>query len=227
VSPSLFKVLLVDDHKIVREGLKSLLSSAPELKIIGEAEDGERAVAMVKAKRPHLVIMDIAMPRMNGKEAALKLRHCCPHVKILILSSYYDEHLVREMVFAGAAGFIAKQTASEDLLEGVRRVLSGDNYFSQCILQRFQSAAVLSDLTAKTREAAIALTAREIQVLELIAQGFTNPQVAAALSSSITAVENHRNQVLSKLSIHEPAELEKYAMAADLVERKNIRHIVD
>jgi NarL family two-component system response regulator LiaR len=131
------RVLIVDDHFIVREGMKALIRSDPDIEIVGEAGDGEEAIARATETKPDVILMDVAMPIMNGRVAAVKIRRAVPEAKILVLSSYQDEELVREMVFAGAVGFLVKQTCGDDLLRAIRGAMEGESSFSPCIVEQF------------------------------------------------------------------------------------------
>jgi len=202
------RVLIVDDHKVVREGLKVLLECDEEMTVVGEAENGEEAIAIAAQTNPDVIIMDVSMPLMNGRVATIKLRQSVPAAKVLVLSTYHDDDLVREMAFAGAAGFLVKQSTGEDLLTAVRAVMKNESSYSPCIMERFRRAKQREEMTGGASE----LTPREIEVLELVAEGFTNKGIGLSMGISVKTVEKHRQQVMNKLNIHEAAGLTRYAL---------------
>jgi DNA-binding NarL/FixJ family response regulator len=212
-------VLLVDDHTVVRQGLRALLESETDLKVVGEAENGRQAVRLAKKILPDVIVMDVAMPVLNGIEATRQISKDIPTTKVLGLTSYGDDEYVSQLMQAGARGFLIKQTAADDLLKAIRQVKDGKTYFSPTIAKRMrdQKGELLTDgqHVGKTGE----LTSRESEVLQLIAEGFANKQVAAELSISIKTVEKHRQQVMNKLNIHDVAGLTRYAISKGWVER--------
>jgi DNA-binding NarL/FixJ family response regulator len=211
-------VLLVDDHTVVRQGLRALLESEGDLKVVGEAENGRQAVRLAKKILPDVVVMDVAMPVLNGIEATRQLTKELPSVKVLGLTSYGDDEYVTQLMQAGACGFLIKQTAADDLLKAIRQVKEGKTYFSASIAKRMreQKGELLANGHHPTKGAE--LTSRESEVLQLIAEGFANKQVAAELSISIKTVEKHRQQVMNKLNIHDVAGLTRYAISKGWVE---------
>jgi len=211
------RLLIADDHQIVREGLKILLESDQALEVVAEAENGEEAIANAQETRPNVVIMDIAMPVMNGKIATVKIRKSVPKAKVVVLSSYHDDDLVRQMVFAGATAFLVKQSCGEDLLKAVHAAMKGDSQFSPCIMHQFQHEKQREKITGRTGTDAIALTPREREVLELVAQGLSNKMIATEMDISIKTVEKHRDQVMKKLGIHETAGLTRYALEKGMI----------
>jgi DNA-binding NarL/FixJ family response regulator len=212
-------VLLVDDHTVVRQGLRALLESERDLEVVGEAENGRQAVRLAKKIMPDVVVMDVAMPVLNGIEATRQISKELPSTKVLGLTSYGDDEYVTQLMQAGASGFLSKQTAADDLLKAIRQVKDGKTYFSPSIAKRLrdQRGAFLANghHAAKAGE----LTSRESEVLQLIAEGFANKQVAAELSISIKTVEKHRQQVMNKLNIHDVAGLTRYAISKGWVEK--------
>jgi DNA-binding NarL/FixJ family response regulator len=212
-------VLLVDDHAVVRQGLCALLKAEKDLEVVGEAENGRQAVMLARQIRPEVVLMDVAMPLMNGYEATRQILKAVSSTKVLVLSSYGDDECVRRMMEAGAAGYLIKQTAADDLLRAIREVQNGNAFFSPSIAERLcdqkRGAFLRGHPGARTSE----LTRRETEVLQLIAEGFSNKQIASELSISIKTVEKHRQQVMNKLRIHDVAGLTRYAIDAGMVER--------
>jgi len=213
------RVLLVDDHTVVRQGLRVLLEAEPDITVAGEAETGRQAVQMTKQLRPDVVVMDIAMPTLNGLEATRQIIKEVPAAKVLILSSYNDEEYVHQLTEAGAAGYLLKQTAAAELIKGVREARKGNAYFSPAISKRlldhYRSAFLKG---APVRKRTDFLTSRESEVLQLIAEGRPNKQIAAELCISIKTVEKHRQQVMNKLHIHDVAGLTRYALSKGIIE---------
>ena len=212
-------VLLVDDHTVVRQGLRALLSTEEDIEVVGEAENGRQAVMLARKTTPDVVVMDVAMPLLNGLEATHQILKLVPPPKVLVLTSYGDDECVEQLMHAGAAGYLLKQTAAQDLLKAIREVQRGNAYFSPAIAKRLrdQCRAVFTagHFGHKTGD----LTSREAEVLQLIAEGFSNKQIAGELSISIKTVEKHRQQVMNKLNIHEVAGLTRYAITKGIVER--------
>lgn len=207
-------VLLADDHTVVREGLRLLLESAPDIKVVGEVEDGESAVQKTKELKPDVILLDLSMPNLNGLEAARKIRKSSPNTKILILSSYSDDERVQQLVDEGAIGYLVKQGATTDLLKAVREAKKGNAFFSPSISRRlldkmrqnFANGGVV-------RKNGSTLTARESEVLQLIAAGYANKQSAAQLGISVKTIEKHRQQIMNKLNIHDVAGLTRHAIS--------------
>jgi DNA-binding NarL/FixJ family response regulator len=213
------KVILADDHTVVRQGLRVLLQAEEDIEIVGEAENGRQAVLMVKKFLPDVVVMDIAMPVLNGLEATRQITRTVPATKVLILSSYSDDEYVQQLTEAGAAGYLVKQTAANDLLKAIREAHRGNAYFSPSIAKRLRDQcrdAFTGDQTARRRPDY--LTTREAEVLQLIAEGRANKQIAADLCISIKTVEKHRQQVMNKLGIHDVAGLTRHAIAKGIIE---------
>jgi DNA-binding NarL/FixJ family response regulator len=212
-------ILLVDDHTMVRQGLRALIEAEGDMEVIAEAGTGRQAVMMAKKTPPDLIVMDVAMPMLNGVQATRQIRATVPASKILALSSYSDDECVQQMLQAGVSGYLIKQTAANDLLRAIREVQRGGVFFSPTIAKqlRQQSRDQVRDNLSPRKSGE--LTPREAEVLQLIAEGFSNKQIAAELCISIKTVEKHRQQVMNKLNIHEIAGLTRYAIAKGLVER--------
>jgi DNA-binding NarL/FixJ family response regulator len=211
-------VFLADDHTVVRQGLRALLVAEDDIEIVGEAGDGRQAVQLVKKLLPDVVVMDIAMPHLNGLEAARQISHALPSTKVLVLSSYSDDNYVQQLTQAGAAGYLIKQTAANELLKAIREVHRGNAYFSPSIARRLRDQCREAFVTGQPVRRTDHLTTREAEVLQLIAEGRANKQIAAELSISIKTVEKHRQQVMNKLGIHDVAGLTRHAIAKGIIE---------
>jgi DNA-binding NarL/FixJ family response regulator len=213
------RVLIADDHALVREGLRALLQAESDIEIVGEAETGRQAVQLAKTLNPDVVLMDIAMPLLGGLEATRQITRQVPSSRVLILSSYSDDEYVHQLAEAGGAGYVLKQSTSADVVRAVREVKKGNAFFSPAISKR------LSDHYRETitrgrpvKERADLLTSRETEVLQLIAEGRGNKQIAAELGISIKTVERHRQRLMEKVGIHDVAGLTRYAISKGLVE---------
>jgi len=212
-------VLLVDDHTVVRQGLRALLQSEEDINVIGEAENGRQAVVMARKTPPDVVVMDVAMPLLNGLEATRQILKLVPTSKVLVLTSYGDDECVQELMQAGASGYLIKQTAANDLLKAIREVQRGNAFFSPSIAKRLRDQCREAFTSGQPTRKSGDLTSREAEVLQLIAEGFSNKQIAAELCISIKTVEKHRQQVMNKLNIHDVAGLTRYAISKGMVER--------
>ena len=212
-------VLLADDHRIVREGLRKLLEAESDIEVVGEAATGRQAVEMTARLRPAVVVMDIAMPRLNGLEAARRILETDPAARVLILSAHSDDAYVEKVMELGAAGYLIKQTSARCLAEAVREVGKGKTYFSPAVARRRGRLRRESlDRQGRSRAGKVRLTPREMEVLQLVAEGAANKQAADELGISIKTVEKHRNNLMRKLDIHDTASLTRYAIAAGVVE---------
>src|SRR5438094_281597 len=218
-------VFLADDHTVVRQGLRALISAEEDMEIVGEAENGRQAVQLVKKHVPDVVVMDIAMPVLNGLEATRQIVRTVPSTKVLVLSSYCDDEYVQQLTEAGAAGYLIKQTAANDLLKAIREAHRGNAYFSPSIAKRLRDQCREAFVSGQTtRRRTDHLTTREAEVLQLIAEGRANKQIAAELCISIKTVEKHRQQVMNKLGIHDVAGLTRHAIAKGIIESNNGLH---
>jgi DNA-binding NarL/FixJ family response regulator len=205
------KVLIAEDHDIVRAGLKVLISADPELEIAGETNNGPAAVRLARKLQPDVVLMDLAMPKGNGLDASRDISRQVPASKVLVLSAYQDEDLVQRVIEAGASGYMTKRSAANELLSAIREVGKGKFYCSPSIASRLrarQGKPALGIVAFKPPS----LTRREQEVLELIARGQPNKLIAANLEVSIKTVEKHRQAVMDKLGIHDIAGLTRYAL---------------
>lgn len=212
-------VLLADDHMIVREGLRALLEAEADIEVVGEAQTGRQAVQRAKKLRPSVVLMDIAMPLLNGLEAARRILKVAPDTRVLILSAHGDDEYIRQAVQWGAAGYLIKQTSVDLLSQAIREVHKGNTFFSPTVAQRLQSLHLNPEEGCNTRqEKKDLLSSRESEVLQLIAEGSANKQVARELGISVKTVEKHRQNLMKKLDLHDTAGLTRYAIAAGIIE---------
>ena len=212
-------VLLAEDHEIVREGFRSLLKQEPDIEVVGEAETGRQAVQLTRKLRPAVVVMDIAMPLLNGLEATRQIRKDCPATKVLILSAHSDEAYVEQVAMLGAAGFLLKQTSSHVLATAIREIQKGNTFYSPLISKRLQDrSGKLTDRRKLSKTPGNRLSSREVEVLQLIAEGKPNKQVAAELGVSFKTIDKHRQHLMAKLNIHDTAGLTRYAISAGIIE---------
>lgn len=211
------RVLLVDDHAILRAGLRALLGYYADIKVVGEAQNGEEALDQVDKYRPKVVLMDVAMQGMNGLETTRLIRQRYPCTRVLVLSQHEDRQYVIPLLRAGAAGYIPKRAMGKDLINAIRAVSEGETYLHPSV-----STIVLEEMCenqpSNGKINPDSLTQREIEVLEHIVHGMTNAQIAVALSLSVKTVEWHRSNLMSKLDIHNVADLVRYALQHGLVE---------
>lgn len=204
------RVCLADDHALVRAGLSKLLGAMPGVEVVGEAGDGLALLEVAKAMQPQLVLMDIAMPRLNGIDASAQLRINMPQVKVLILSMHQDDQYIRQALRSGASGYLLKDAAPLELELAIQTVMSGSTYLSPSL-----SRAVLTDYVDRLRggtSSDVSLTPRQREVLQLIAQGLSTKGIAGRLGLSVKTVETHRTLLMKQLDIHEVAGLVRYAM---------------
>lgn len=211
-------VLLAEDHAVVRQGLSGLLLADGHFKMAGEARTGREAVEMAARLAPDVIIMDIAMPLLNGIEATRQILAANPAARVLILSAHSDDEYIQRALSAGSAGFLEKQSSAETLAKAVREVAAGRVFYSPGIAKRLSSLPDPLGRDGLRRASRVRLTTRESEVLQLIAEGHSNKQVAAELGISIKTVEKHRQRVMDKLNIHETAGLTRYAIAAGIIE---------
>lgn len=212
-------VLLVEDHMVVREGLRSLMASANDIEVVGEAGTGHDAIEMTRRLRPAVILMDIAMPELNGLEATRQILREFPAQRIIVLSAHADEGYVDQMIQLGAAGYLLKQTSAHLLTEAIHEVHAGKTYFSSAIARRLRNTRTKRRGAARDPKMGHnLLTSREVEVLQLIAEGNANKQIASALGISIKTVEKHRQSLMERLSIHNTAGLTRYAISSGVVE---------
>ena len=209
------RVLIGDDHKIVRQGLRSLLEKQPDIEVIAEAEDGRTAVRLAQEMMPNVVVMDVAMPDLNGIEATHQILTNAPDTKVIALSMYSDKRVILNMLRAGASGYLPKDCAFEELVQAIRAVAANKTYLSPTIVD-VMVKNYFHRLEKVNSTAFSILSHRECEVLQLLAEGKSIKEVAHYLSVSIRTIETHRQQIMKKLNIHSIAELTKYAIREGL-----------
>jgi DNA-binding NarL/FixJ family response regulator len=212
-------VLLAEDHAVVRQGLRTLLETEGHFEVVGQAQTGREAVALAASLAPDVILMDIAMPVLNGLAATRQILAANRAAKVLILSAHSDDEYIERMTEVGAVGFLEKQTSAEILTKAIREVATGKSFFSPAIAKRMadgQKRTLGRDGLPKAP--GVRLTSRETEVLQLVAEGKANKQIAGMLGISIKTVEKHRQQVMDKLNIHETAGLTRYAIAQGIIE---------
>lgn len=221
------RIIIADDHSVVRSGLRLLLQSSPDFNVVAEAEDGEEAVALVDRHKPDVVVMDISMPKLNGIEATGIMKQSNPDLKIIILTVHEDEEYVYQMLRAGASGYVLKSAGKKEIFAAIESALSGERFFSpgisKLIIEGFikrdkEQLQTQDQLQSHSKQQ---LTKREIEVLQYIAQGFTNRKIAEALFLSIRTINTHRTNLMQKLDIHDTARLVRYAIETGLVKLNN------
>jgi two-component system response regulator NreC len=209
----MIRILLADDHALVRHGFRMILAAQPDMEIAGEAGNGREAVELAQKLKPDVVVMDVTMPELNGIEATRRLIELSPRTRVLALSMHKDAVYVREILRAGARGYLLKDSADSDLLAAVRAVAKGEGYLSPGV-----SDAVLSDYRRHVTDPLDLLTSREREVLQLIAEGKTNKEIATSLGLSVYTVEAHRGRLMEKLNLHSTGELVRFAVRSGLID---------
>ena len=207
------RILLADDHAVVRQGFRMILGAQADMEIVGEAGNGREAVAMSETLHPDVVVMDVAMPELNGIEATRRITEANPHTRVLALSMHKDSVYVREILRAGARGYLLKDSIDVDLLAAVRAVAKGEGYLSPAV-----SASVLSDYRKHVTDPLDLLSSREREVLQLIAEGKTNKDIATLLNLSVYTVDAHRGRIMEKLNLHSTSELVRFAVRKGLID---------
>jgi len=215
--PKNLRVLIAEDHEVVREGLKILISADPSMEVAGEAESGQMALRLARKLQPDVVLMDLAMPRGNGVEAARDILREVPRSKVLVLSAYKDEETVQRVIEVGVSGYMTKHSAAEELLTAIREVGKGRTYYCSAVAAHFKTRPRQSIQSAQPVASPPHLTPRELEVLALIARGQPNKEIAFTLGVSIKTVEKHRQSVMDKLGIHDIAGLTRYAVSRNLL----------
>jgi DNA-binding NarL/FixJ family response regulator len=212
-------VLLAEDHQIVREGLRKILESEACIDVVGEASTGRQALKLVEELHPAVVVMDIAMPLLNGLQATRQIMEAAPETKVLILSAHGDDAYIEKAMALGALGFLLKQTSAHVLADAIQEIDKGNTYFSPSVAKRLrQRNSDELDRKGRLKTGTTHLTPREMEVLQLIAEGEANKQIAAELDISIKTVEKHRSHLMKKLAIHDTAGLVRYAIAEGIIE---------
>jgi len=212
------RILVVDDHAIVREGVRMILAKENDLEVVGEAGDGQQALDLTELLRPDVIIMDISMPGMGGIEATQTVRAKHPEVQVLALTMHEDESYVFQLLRAGAAGYVLKRAAAQDLVQAVRAAAKGEAFLYPSVARKVVEDYLRRVETGEERERYDGLTTREKEILTLIAQGLSNQQIAEKLFISIKTVQTHRAHILEKLGLHDRTELVRYAIRKGLIE---------
>ena len=210
---SKIRILLADDHAVVRQGFKLILGTQPDMEIVGEAGNGREAVELAEQLRPDVAVIDVAMPELNGIEATRRIGETAQRTRVLALSMHKDSVYVREILRAGARGYLLKDQVASDLIAAVRAVARGDGYLSPAV-----SDAVLSDYRKHVSEPIDLLTSREREVLQMIAEGKTNKEIATVLELSVYTVDAHRGRIMEKLNLHSVNELVRFAVRNGLID---------
>lgn len=206
------RILLADDHAVVRRGFRLILSQEPDLEVVGEACNGREAVECAEKLQPDVVVIDVTMPELNGIEGTRRIVECCPRARVLALSMHRDGVYVREMLRAGARGYLLKDAADDAFLEAVRAVARGEGYLSPAIAD-----AVLADYRKHVTNPIDLLTTREREVLQMIAEGRTNKEIANILNLSVYTVEAHRGKIMEKLNLHNASDIVRFAIRNGLI----------
>ena len=212
------KVLIADDHAIVREGVRMILAKEPDIEVVGEAEDGQQALDLVEQLGPNVVIMDLSMPGMGGIEATKKVKEQHPSVSVLALTMHEDESYVFQLLRAGASGYVLKRAAAQDLVQAVRAAAKGEAFLYPSVARKVVEDYLKRVEAGEERERYDGLTEREREILTLIAQGLGNQQIAEKLYITIKTVQTHRAHVLEKLGLHDRTQLVRYAIRKGLIE---------
>ena len=206
------RLVLADDHRMLREGLKALLEEQGAMDVVGEADTGTQTVDLAARLRPHVVIMDVAMPDLNGIEATRQIINANPNARVLGLSGHANKQFVREMLTAGASGYVLKKRAYEELVSAIREVMQGKKYLSPDIARGVIDDYVELSSSLSDNPAFVVLTPREREILQQLAEGKSTKEMAGDLSVSVKTVETHRRNIMEKLDLHSVAELTKYAV---------------
>ena len=206
-------ILLADDHAVVRQGFKMILAAQPDMEIVGEAGNGREALDLAGQLQPDVIVMDVAMPELNGIEATRRIADVSPRSRVLALSMHKDSVYVREILRAGARGYLLKDSIASDLLAAVRAIARGEGYLSPGV-----SDAVLNDYRRHVTDPIDLLTSREREVLQMIAEGKTNKDIATVLNLSVYTVDAHRGRIMEKLNVHSVTDLVRFAVRCGLVD---------
>ncbi len=217
------RVLVADDHTIVREGVRLLLEAQADIQVVGEAADGQEAQALTRQLHPDVVVMDIQMPNWNGLEATRAIKQEFPQMHILALTMYESDDYFFQVLAAGASGYLLKKAASTDLIAAIRAVYQGDVFLYPSVARRLVSDYLTRVKSGEEQNSYDGLTAREREVLKLIAEGHTNQEIADKLVVSPSTVQTHRARIMQRLNLHTRAELIKYAMRKGLLDAVSLK----
>lgn len=213
----MIKILLADDHVMIRAGIRLVIDQMTDYEVVGEADDGQQALELAIKLQPDIVVMDIAMPRLNGLDAAERILRDCPNIHIAILSMYSNEQYVRRALQVGASAYLLKKSAVAELELAFRAMLQGERYLSPPV-----AALVINELLNPKQEVEIttgeALTSREREIVQLIAEGYSNQEIADQLSLSVHTVRTHRGNLMQKLNLHNQADIVRYAIQTGLIQ---------
>jgi DNA-binding NarL/FixJ family response regulator len=214
-----YDILLVDDHRLLRDGVRAILERDPEFRVVGEADNGADAIQLCKRTQPDLVLMDISMPGMNGIEATTEILRHQPDTRIMVLSMYDDENSVVSAIRSGARAFVLKKASSADLLDAVRTVIKGGSYLSSSVSDRLLARIQRGDLESKDSYSALkALSPRELQVLRLVAEGMTSKDIATMLELGLQTIRSYRKTMMKKLGVNNVAALTQLALSSGLTQ---------
>ncbi len=213
---NIYKVLIVEDHTLLRQGLIAMISSDPSLEVVGEADNGRDAIRQAALLKPDVVLMDINMPVMNGSEALSEIKHRDPNIKVIMLTAHNAEEYIRDSIKAGANGYVLKQATRDELIAGIHKVLNGKTYLSPDVadklFNKYLSGSAASEFSAWEQ-----ISKREREVLKLVAEGNTNKTIASQMCVSIKTVEKHRSNLMKKLDLHNSAALTTYAIEKGII----------
>lgn len=214
------RVVLADDHTLVREGFRSLLKEERSIEVVGEASDGREAVVLAKKLVPDVIVLDISMPLLNGIQATQQIRKSCLKINVLILSMHRDEEYVREVFHAGAGGYLLKHTTGSDLVRAIQEISRGNAFISPTIANQIISEYRRYATKDRPPDDLSGLTPREMEILQLISEGYSNKKIAEQLFISVKTVGTHRQKIMDVLKIHDVAGLTRYAIAKHIIEVK-------
>ncbi len=214
------KVVIAEDHAILRDGLKSLLTSSMDFDVVGEAEDGREAIKCVERLKPEIIIMDLSMPRMNGMEAIREIKRVFKDIKVLVLTVHKDEEYILATFKAGADGYVLKDSSYHELIMAIKSVLMGKRYISPGISEKVLEGYLEGRERLKAKTSWETLTPREREILKLIAEGYKNKEIAEELCISVKTVEKHRSNLMEKLNLHNVQSLTSFAIEKGLVSRE-------
>ncbi len=218
LNPSPIRVMIADDHTVVRQGIRTLLQAEPDLTVVGEAEDGRDAVRLARELHPDVIVMDLAMPGMDGMEATRSIKQALPQTQVVALTVHESDEYFFRVLHAGASGYVLKRAAASELLSAVRAVARGEVFLFPAVAKKLLADYLVRSQAKDERDIYAGLTAREHEILTLIAEGLTNREIADRLVLSLSTVQTHYTHILEKLNLHNRAELIKYALRHGLIQ---------